>query len=325
LNAPSLEQWRLFVQIADLGSLTLAAAARDVAQPALSRQLAAIERSCGGRLFERGARGVRLNEAGQRLCPRVVAWLAESEQMLQAARGVLRSPAGPVHLGVLASFSPQLVTEVVTAVRQQFPGIVLRISSGLSGVLAERVASGAVDLALLSTNTRERHSQEIPIGRVAHVLVGPPGDVLTAAADVAFAQLDGLPLVVPGRPYAFHNLLEHWATRRGIRLQVVAECDALELQKHLVRTAGVHAIMAGSAVRAEVAAGALQAARVVSPVLHRNIVLRVTAAHPSTPACREVLRIVERAAVAVLRAEDRVGVAEGAQGHAADAGACGPA
>ncbi|MFT3717831.1 LysR family transcriptional regulator [Pseudorhodoferax sp.] len=303
MNAPSLEQWRLFVQIADLGSLTLAAAARDVAQPALSRQLAAIERACGGRLFERGARGLRLNEAGQRLYPRVRDWLAQADRMLQDARGELRTPSGTVHLGVLASFSPRLATEVFTAVRQRFPGIVLRLSSGLSGALAERVAEGDVDLALLSTNAREHHSREIPIGTVAHVLVGPPGDPLTAAASVAFARLDGVPLVVPGRPYAFHNLLEHWAARRRIRLNVVAECDALDLQKQLIRTAGVHAIMAGSAVRAEVAAGMLQAAPVVAPALRRNIVLRVSALRPPTAACREVLRIVEQAATQVLREE----------------------
>ena len=71
----SVDQWQLFLQIAQYGSLTDTAAARDVAQSAISRQLAAIERSCGGKLFERTARGVRLNEIGQRLYPRVEAWV----------------------------------------------------------------------------------------------------------------------------------------------------------------------------------------------------------------------------------------------------------
>lgn len=303
MSHPSLEQWRLFVQIADHGSLTQAAAARDVAQPALSRQLAAFERSCGGRLFERNARGLRLNEAGQSLYPRVVDWLAQADLLLRDARGPLRGPVGTVHLGVLASFAPALVGAVFNTVRQRFPGITLRMSSGLSGWLADSVQAGSIDLALLSTNSRERHNQEIPIGRIGHVLVGAPGDAVTRTRTVPFARLDGLPLVVPGRPYAFHNLLEHWAARKGIRLHVVGECDSLQLQKQLVLGSGVYAIMAGSAVREEVADGRLQAARVVGPALNRNIVLRVGSTRPPTQACKEVLRIVEQLAVAALRAQ----------------------
>ena len=302
MKEPSLDQWRLFVQIAEHGSLTLAAAARDVAQPALSRQLAAIERGCGGRLFERSSRGLRLNEAGQRLHPRVVAWLAQVDDIVADARGDLRTPEGVVRVGLLASFDPGLVGTLFREVRERFPGITLRIAAGLSGWLADSVRSGALDLALLSTNSREHHNQEFPIGKIAHMLVGPRGDELTRSETVPFARLDGLPLVVPGRPYTFHNLLEHWAARKRITLNVVAECDSLQLQKHLVASSGVHAIMASGAVHEQVAAGLLQAARIVSPELNRNIVLRATGVRPITPACREVLRILELAAVSVIRA-----------------------
>ena len=196
--------------------------------------------------------------------------------------------------------APELVGHVFRKVRTQFPGITLRVTVGLSGALDDAVQSGGVDLALLSTNSRERHKQEIPIGKLAHCLVGPPGNVLTQANTVAFAELDGLPLVVPGRPYAFHSLLEHWAARRGITLNVVAECDSLPLQKQLVATGGIYAIMATCAVQDDLANGRLQAARVVSPELNRNIVLRTTSAHAPTPASKEVLRIVERIAVSEL-------------------------
>ncbi len=303
MNQPNMEQWRLFVQIADLGSLSLTAAVRDVAQPALSRQLAALEKACGGRLFERSARGVRLNEVGQRLYPQVVAWLAAADRMVLDARGDSRKAAGPVRLGVLASLSPQLITDVFTAVRASFPGIQLQISSGLSGMLAERIEEGTLDLALLSTNARDYRSREIPIGSVPHVLVGAPGDPVTRKGKVSFAQLDNLPLLVPGGRYALHGLLQHWAYRRKISLNVVAECDTLDLQKQLIRTAGVYAIMAISAVRTEVEQGRLQVAEIVAPALKRNIVLRVASDKPLTPACREVMRIVEQSAVGILAAD----------------------
>jgi len=277
------------------------AAYRDVAQPALSRQLAAIERSCGGRLFERGARGLRLNEIGLRLYPRVLAWLAQADDLVADVSGALRTPAGVVRVGLLASFDPALAGDMFREVRARFPGIMLRVASGLSGWLADGVHSGDLDLALLSSNSREHHSKELPIGRIDHCLVGPPGDALTRAETVPFASLHGLALVVPGRPYLFHSLLEHWATRKGITLNVVGECDSLQLQKHLVASSGVYAIMARGAVREDVQSGRLQAARVVSPAIQRNIVLRTTSVRPPSQACKEVMRILEKAAVAEVR------------------------
>jgi len=291
-----LEQWRLFVQIADHGSLTHAAAARDVAQSAVSRQLAAMEKECGGRLFERRGRGVRLSEAGSRLYPQVCAWLETADQLTQGVRHALREPAGIVRFGVLASVADAFIGQVYRQVRDECPGVRLQLISGSSGRLAAGLAEGALDLALLSRNPREQHGREILLSSVDHMLVGAPGDTLTANDKLPFVRLDGISLVMPARPYAFHHLLEHWAHRKGIELKVTVECDTPAIQKHLVMTSGVYSIMAAGAVRDDVAAGRLQASRIVSPALQRKLVLLLSDALPASEACREVLRIARVAA-----------------------------
>jgi DNA-binding transcriptional LysR family regulator len=296
----SVEQWRLFVQIADCGSLTQAAATRDVAQSAISRQLAAIETACGGRLFERLGRGVRLSQAGQAIYPKVSAWLEVAEQLTQEVRGVLSEPGGSVRFGVLASVAETFIGSVYRQVRDAFPGVRLHIVSGTSGLLLQALEAGQLDLALLSRNPREQHGHELVVATVEHLLVGSPGDSLTRAATVPFERLDGIALVVPSRPYRFHQLLEHWAQRKGITLRVAAECDSLSIQKHLVATSGLYAIMASSAVQEDVSAGRLQAARIVSPVLKRKLVLLTSDAHPPSAACREVLRIAHQQVLALL-------------------------
>ncbi|MEM6849764.1 MAG: LysR family transcriptional regulator, partial [Pseudomonadota bacterium] len=60
-----LKQLRYFKRVADTGSVSKAAAALSVAQPAVSRQIAALEDSLGTPLFFRNGRGVTLTEAGQ--------------------------------------------------------------------------------------------------------------------------------------------------------------------------------------------------------------------------------------------------------------------
>ena len=62
-----LKQIEYFVQIADLGSFSRAASVLRVAQPALSRQVRALEVELRQPLFDRNGRGVTLTEAGKRL------------------------------------------------------------------------------------------------------------------------------------------------------------------------------------------------------------------------------------------------------------------
>ncbi|MGE0796993.1 MAG: LysR family transcriptional regulator [Lautropia sp.] len=298
-----VEQWRLFVQIADHGSLTRAAAARDVAQSAVSRQLAAIEAQCGGRLFERHGRGVRLTDAGARLYPRVVAWLESGDELARDVRRAVREPAGIVRLGVLASIELDLVGTVHRELQARFPAIRLWVVDGNGGRLADWLGDGSIDLALLSRNGREGRRGELPIATMPLLLIGPAGDRLTRAATVPFRRLDGLPLVLPGAPNAFRDLLDHWARRKGISLELAIECDAFPIQKQLTATLGLHTILAGSAVRDDVADGRLQAARIVEPVLQRTITLGLTETRPPTPACREVARIVRAVATRMLAAD----------------------
>jgi DNA-binding transcriptional LysR family regulator len=290
----SVDQWQLFLQIAECGSLTDTAAARDVAQSAISRQLGAIERSCGAQLFERTARGVRLNEIGQRLYPRVQAWVQAGQRLTEDASGMLREPSGQVRLGIIDSLADSLVGPIYNELLRLFPKVTLHLVSGMSGRVSTLLERGELDIALFSENTRGRKGRGDGIATMPHVLISAPGDSLTAPASIPFDRLHDIPLVVPGRPYAFHDVLEHWASRRGIHLNIRLECDNLNLQKKIVAAGGIYAIVGMSAVRTEVAQLELQATRIVQPSLDRHIVLRLSPHAAPTQACQVVYDLVGR-------------------------------
>ena len=132
------------------------------------------------------------------------------------------------------------------------------------------------------------------------MLIGAPGDPLTQTGTIPFDLLHNIPLVVPGRPYAFHHVLEHWASRRGIHLNIKLDCDSLHLQKKLVAAGGLYAIVGMSAVREDVAQQKLQAARIVRPSLDRDIVLRLSPHSAPTQACQSVYEVVRRHVKAVF-------------------------
>ncbi|MGB8892718.1 MAG: LysR family transcriptional regulator, partial [Pseudolabrys sp.] len=73
--------WKLFIDAAELGSLSKVALAYGTSQPHISRQISELEQECGGRLFQRTGRGVVLTELGQRVAPKVRAWMANTDQL----------------------------------------------------------------------------------------------------------------------------------------------------------------------------------------------------------------------------------------------------
>jgi LysR family transcriptional regulator, nitrogen assimilation regulatory protein len=207
---------------------------------------------------------------------------------------MLREPAGLVRLGIIDTFADALCEPIHAELARLFPKVRLHLVSGMSGRVSDCLDRGELDIALFSENTRGRSGRGDGIARMPHVLIGAPGDPLTSTATIPFDRLDNLPLVLPGRPYAFHNVLEHWASRRGIRLNIRLECDNLNLQKRLVAGGSVYAIVGMSAIRREVACGELQATHIVQPSLDRNIVLRLASHVAPTQACEAVLSVVRR-------------------------------
>ena len=105
-----LAQIRSFLTVVEEGSLHRAAAWLRISQPALSRQMQAVERELGGRLLERMATGVRPTAGGQALAKGIGAVLASYNlAMSDTRRGRILSqlglstsaPSGPASRGVL--------------------------------------------------------------------------------------------------------------------------------------------------------------------------------------------------------------------------------
>jgi LysR family transcriptional regulator, nitrogen assimilation regulatory protein len=113
--------WKLFLDAADLGSLSKVAVTYGTSQPHISRQVGDLEQQCGGRLFERTGRGVVLTDLGQRIAPKVRAWLTSTEQLLNDVRTSAGTPIGKVRIGSLPSTAHPLVTTLYKRLKERYP------------------------------------------------------------------------------------------------------------------------------------------------------------------------------------------------------------
>jgi LysR family transcriptional regulator, nitrogen assimilation regulatory protein len=288
--------WKLFIDAAELGSLSKVALAYGTSQPHISRQLSELEQECGGRLFERTGRGVALTELGQRIVPKVRAWLASTEELANDVRSSAGTPIGKVRIGSLPSTAHPLVSTLHKQLRERYPLIVLSVREGQGAQLETWLDDGSVDLAILyRTGSLPAHGDTYLV-ETSTYLVSAAGDPLTSRKTVPFSALHNLPLVLFCRPSSWRNHLEQIGAERKISLNVALEADSLSLQTHIVSQGGMYALLGPYAIAAAARDCRLQSAKLVEPVVTRHIALAMSRHGSTTLACRTVMQVVREIA-----------------------------
>ena len=286
---------RLFLEVAEAGSLSKVAARRQTVQSHVSRQVSDFETRCGGPLFRRTGRGVALTEFGERAAARLRPWLQETEQIAEELRSEGGRLLGQVRVGIIPSAAHPLMTRLFEGLQKQHPGIRLDIAEAQGTELDAMLDGGTVDLAILFRFQRPSAREERLLC-VAHTyLVSAPEDPLTAEPTLSFTRLRDLRLVLPRRPSHWRNALDETARSLGFKLESAAEADSLTVQKELVaRAPGLYSILGPFSIAAELRAGTLQATQLVRPDLTRHVTLAFPKQGKLSPACRAVAEMVQQ-------------------------------
>jgi LysR family nitrogen assimilation transcriptional regulator len=241
-----LKQLEYFVRIAELGSFTRAASVLRVAQPALSRQVRALEVELRQPLFDRNGRGVTLTEAGKRLLAHgrgILQQVERAQQDLEDHRG---APVGRLAIGVPPSVSRSLTGPLVEAFRTRFPKATLTMVEGLSAYVLEWLVLGRVDCAVVYNVTPASAIELLPVLQEPLYLVSArqPGDGTgLVAAPVTPDVVAAHTLVMPSRPHSIRMLLETALAAAGHKPEIRLEIESVPAILDLVERNPLHAVL----------------------------------------------------------------------------------
>jgi DNA-binding transcriptional LysR family regulator len=282
--------WKLFVDAAELGSMSKVAVAYGTSQPHISRRIGELEQQCGGRLFQRTGRGVVLTELGQRVAPKVRAWLTGTEQLTNDIHATAGKPIGRVRLGMLPSTAHPLVSTLYYRIKERYPLVQLSVREGQGAQLETWLEDGSLDLAILFRHSSTPKNGDAYLVETSTYLVSAAGDRLTSRPTVPFSALHNLPLVLFCRPNSWRDRLDQLSTEHGVSLNVAVEADSLSLQTQIVADGGMYALLGPYAIAAASKVYCIQSSKMVRPTISRHIALAMSPHGALTLACRTVMR-----------------------------------
>lgn len=225
-NRPTVQQLAYLVALDDVGHFGRAAAACFVSQPALSSQIKELERRLGTTLVERGARHVRLTEAGHRAAARARVLLAELDELVEEAALSGDEVVGTVVLGAIPTVAPYLLGSLVRVVTGRFPHVELRVEERTTAELLARLRERAIDLGLCALPVEGTDLHVEPLVDDPFLLAVPTGHPLAdGPGPLPVDCLTGLRVL----------LLEDG---HCLREQAMAVCDAAGLPRGSVADVG---------------------------------------------------------------------------------------
>jgi len=251
-----LNHLRVLLEIARQNSISKAAAALNLAQPAVTKTLKEAEAIFGTPLFDRRPRGVALNEAGQIVLPHVQILFAELYRIGDELSAYRSGFGGIITLGGTMSALPYLLPKTVTSFSRHAVSSTIRIIEGTVQQMLDSLMRGEVDLVLgrvlADPATSDQLVQEIMLND-PFVPVVRPGHPLTQHTPTPFAELFTYPWVLAPEGNASRDTFERYIITLGARpprsfvetvsfqvlLGILGATDSIGIVPRHLATAGV--------------------------------------------------------------------------------------
>ena len=251
----NLRHLQIFVAVADAGGLRRAAGRVNLSQPAISRQLHALEAELGVRLFDLIRRRVQLTSAGEDLLQHSRRLLSDVEAIGERARALKSGQTGLLRVGAMPQLIESVMVPFLAQYRRRHPGVVVQLTEDGGLRLPMRLERGDVHLATIP-EVDERFDSRLlfPIYVLAVMARGhrlrrrPVLDVVDVARDPlllltrAFASREWFFSACQAARIRPNIIFESAAPQTLIALAAAGEGIAVVPQGVLISHARVHAV-----------------------------------------------------------------------------------
>jgi LysR family transcriptional regulator, cyn operon transcriptional activator len=220
----NLRHLQAFATIVDVGGLARAATRLHLSQPALSRQIQALEADLGVALFDRIGRRVQLTAHGEELLRRGRRLLAEAESLGERARELKSGETGILRLAATPQVIENLLAPFLIQYRRRHPGVEVHLVEDGGARLIGRLERGEVHLSIAPAGTTRFEGRLLYPMHVVAAL--PAAHRLARRPLLEIAELEDEPLLLPQRGFGSREWFDIACDMAHIRPRVLLESAA---------------------------------------------------------------------------------------------------
>jgi LysR family transcriptional regulator, transcriptional activator of the cysJI operon len=245
-----IETLKVFCDLVDLESFSLAAERNFITQSAVSQQIRTLEEKFKRRLLERvrGRREVKLTPAGDVFYQESKKVLAAYEQLQENLRGVVGKIGGTVKVATVYSVGLHELPSKVREFMTKFPAAKIDLEYSRTTRVVRDVLNGNVELGVLAFPEPRRGLTITPMPDDRLVLIAPPDHRFAERKKLKVTDLNGEPFVLFERDVPTRKAMDKIFKTNGIEVKKVAEFDNIETIKRAVEVGFGLAIVPESAV-----------------------------------------------------------------------------
>lgn len=301
-----IETLKVFCDLAETGSFSLAASKNFITQSAVSQQIRSLEERYGRELIERSKGHARLTQAGEVLYEagkEIVHRYREIENNLQS---LARSVAGTVRVGTVYSVGLYELSAPLKKYLRTFPDVTVHLEYTRANKIYEDVSRGEIDLGIVAYPNKRPQLLVVPFREDRLVLICSPQHPFAHFQRVSIKKLHGEKFVGFERDVATRRALDRVFRQHGIKVQYIMEMDNIETIKRVVEVSSGLSIVPEPAITQEVKNDTLRAIQFSDEPLMRPLGILLKRGRRFTPAVQEFIDFLkDKSSRAVLQESSR--------------------
>lgn len=215
-----------FITVAEELNFSKAAEKLCMSQPPLSNQIKALERELDTLLFVRGGRFLQLTESGRLYYRHAKEILALADKASTEVRALGKGMTGKISIGLVEGAAPNIASKWIGSFVHIFPGIRFKIVDGNSDELIDKLRSGLINLAVITSPCDQTLLNSFKVGQEKitafmskdNPLAQLPGNT------IALSHLKSQPLLVPSRE-SYIDMIYKWFKEIDAEPNIICEMD----------------------------------------------------------------------------------------------------
>lgn len=233
----NFELYRIFYEVATIGNITKASQKLMISQPAVTKQIKALENQLGGELFIRTKRGVILTDNGKEIYNHIKQGMHCFEAAELQFSNLKKLETGIVRIGISTTLCRIFLLKYLEEFHKKYPNITIQIFTDPSKVMRNMLKDGTIDILIAKDADIEDDDLKLEKVGTLHQCFISSKDHYTELKDriIPLQELDKYPLLLPKTPSTTRKIVNDFCKLHSIKLTSKLEVASANLLEDFVR------------------------------------------------------------------------------------------